>query len=150
MRSARGKLRRTLGLTYIFISHDLSLMRSFVSRVGILYLGRLIETGPTRDLFESPAHPYTRSLIAAVPVVSDEEEALKPHEPIVEGEIPNPANMPSGCAFHTRCPHVMTVCRAEMPGVTLVNRHHSANCHLLRSAPAGVYFPPQTVEETGR
>jgi oligopeptide/dipeptide ABC transporter ATP-binding protein len=143
-------LRRTLGLTYIFISHDLSLMRSFVSRVGVLYLGRLIETGSTRDLFESPAHPYTRSLLGAVPVVSDEEEAMKPKEPIVEGEVPNPANKPPGCAFHTRCPHIMAVCRVEMPGAVPVGCGHDANCHLLRTAPADAPPSPRTVQETGR
>ena len=72
------ELRLRLGLTYIFISHDLSLMRAFANRVGVLYLGRLIETGPTDALFERPAHSYTRALLSAVPVVSDEEEALKP------------------------------------------------------------------------
>jgi peptide/nickel transport system ATP-binding protein len=143
-------LRRTLGLTYIFISHDLSLMRSFVSRVGVLYLGRLIETGPTREVFEAPSHPYTRSLLAAVPVVSDEEEAMKPREPIVEGEIPNPANMPSGCAFHPRCPHVMAVCRSEIPRAAPVSREHSASCHLLRPSPTDATSPPRTLQETRR
>ncbi len=144
------ELRRTLGLTYIFISHDLSLMRAFVSRVGVLYLGRLIETGPTRALFESPAHPYTRSLLSAVPVVSDEEEAFKPHEPIVEGEIPNPANMPSGCAFHTRCSHAMDVCRVAIPGAVRVGADHSANCHLLRPSETDATSPSRTVQEIGR
>ena len=86
---------RSFGLTYMFISHDLSLMRNFANRVGVLYLGRLVEVGPVRRLFEAPAHPYTRSLIAAVPVVSDAEAALKPNEPVVEGEIPSPANQPA-------------------------------------------------------
>ena len=98
------ELGRSLGLTYIFISHDLSLMRNFAGRVGILYLGRLVEVGPVRTLFETPAHPYTRSLLAAIPVISDAEEALKPKAAIVEGEIPSPANQPKGCPFHTRCP----------------------------------------------
>ena len=126
------ELRTRLGLTYIFISHDLSLMRSFASRVGVLYLGRLVETGPTRALFETPAHPYTRSLIAAVPVISDEEERLKPREPIVEGEIPNPANMPRGCAFHPRCPHAFDLCRVEIPRVEAIGPDHGAACHLWR------------------
>ncbi|RBP09919.1 oligopeptide/dipeptide ABC transporter ATP-binding protein [Roseiarcus fermentans] len=107
-------------------------MRAFANHVGILYLGRLIETGPTRALFERPAHPYTRSLLAAVPVVSDEEEALKPREPVAEGEVPNPANMPGGCVFHTRCPHVMAICRSQIPGPEQVGPEHVAHCHLLR------------------
>jgi peptide/nickel transport system ATP-binding protein len=124
-------LGRSLGLTYLFISHDLSLMRNFVSRVGILYLGRLVEVGPVRKLFESPAHPYTRSLIAAVPVVSDEEAALKPNEPVVEGEIPSPANQPAGCAFHTRCPHAFGPCETQFPDAVRLDAGHFARCHLL-------------------
>ena len=124
-------LGRSLGLTYLFISHDLSLMRNFVERVGILYLGRLVEVGPVRSLFEAPAHPYTRSLIAAVPVVSDEESALKPNEPALEGEIPSPANQPAGCAFHTRCPHAFGPCAKELPDVVQLDARHFARCHLL-------------------
>jgi oligopeptide/dipeptide ABC transporter ATP-binding protein len=129
-------LGRSLGLTYLFISHDLSLMRNFVSRVGILYLGRLVEVGPVRKLFESPAHPYTRSLIAAIPVVSDEEAALKPNDPVVEGEIPSPANQPAGCAFHTRCPHAFAPCETQFPDVVRLDAGHFARCHLLAPAMA--------------
>ena len=126
-----NNLGRSLGLTYLFISHDLSLMRNFVTRVGILYLGRLVEVGPVRKLFDTPAHPYTRSLIAAVPVVSDEEAALKPNEPVVEGEIPSPANQPAGCAFHTRCPHAFAPCETQFPDVVRLDAQHFARCHLL-------------------
>jgi peptide/nickel transport system ATP-binding protein len=126
------ELRARLGLTYIFISHDLSLMRSFATRVGVLYLGKLVETGPASALFESPAHPYTRSLISAVPVISEEEERLKPREPLVEGEIPNPANRPRGCAFHPRCPHAFAPCPTEAPAPYEVGAGHIALCHLWR------------------
>jgi oligopeptide/dipeptide ABC transporter ATP-binding protein len=142
-------LRSRLGLTYIFISHDLSLMRSFASRVGVLYLGRLIETGSPRALFDSPAHPYTRSLISAVPVISEEEERLKPHEPMIEGEIPNPANMPKGCAFHPRCPHAFAPCAIETPRAETIGPGHNASCHLWRPKPDGV-VPFKNVEETLR
>jgi peptide/nickel transport system ATP-binding protein len=125
------ELGRSLGLTFIFISHDLSLMRNFASRVGVLYLGRLVEIGATKALFETPAHPYTRSLIASVPVISAEEEALKPKAPIVEGEIPSPANLPSGCAFHTRCPSVFAPCDRLDPDFTALGGGHAARCHLL-------------------
>ena len=125
------------GLAYLFISHDLSLMRNFVTRAGILYLGRLVEVGPVRDLFDAPAHPYTRSLIAAVPVVSDEEAALKPDEPVVEGEIPSPANQPAGCAFHTRCPHAFAPCEAQLPDVVWLDAQHFARCHLLTRDASG-------------
>jgi len=124
-------LGRSLDLTFVFISHDLSLMRNFASRVGILYLGRLVEIGATRALFETPAHPYTRSLLASVPVISDAEEALKPKAPIVEGEIPNPANLPSGCAFHTRCPSAFAPCDRDDPDFTILAAGHVARCHLL-------------------
>ena len=144
------ELRNTLGLTYIFISHDLSLMRSFASRVGILYLGRLIEVGATERLFGAPAHPYTRSLISAVPVVSDEEEAAKPLEPLIEGEIPNPANMPPGCAFHPRCSHAMAACRVDRPGAFRLAPDHSANCWLLGPSEAGPVSKPLNVQEIGR
>jgi len=127
---------RSLGLTYIFISHDLSLMRNFADRVGVLYLGRLVEVGPVRRLFEAPAHPYTRSLIAAVPVVSDAEAALKPQQPVVEGEIPSPANQPPGCAFHTRCPHAFAPCAKEFPEVIWLDAEHYARCHLLKAESA--------------
>ena len=110
-------------------------MRNFVTRVGILYLGRLVEIGPVQSLFGAPAHPYTRSLIAAVPVVSDEEAELKPNEPIVEGEIPSPANQPAGCAFHTRCPHAFAPCAKELPDPVQLDAGHFARCHLL--APGG-------------
>ena len=131
-------LGQRLGLTFVFISHDLSLMRNFASRVGVLYLGRLVEVGETRQVFETPAHPYTKALLASVPVVSDEEEALKPVIPAVEGEIPSPANLPTGCAFHTRCPFAFAPCPRIDPLFTPVAADHTARCHLLdRTVPAG-------------
>ena len=127
-------LGRSLGLAYIFISHDLSLMRNFVSRVGVLYLGRLIEAGSVRRLFEASAHPYTRSLLASVPVISEAEAAVRPQEPILEGEIPSPANLPRGCAFHTRCPYAFAPCAERFPEVTQLDVDHFARCHLLTRA----------------
>jgi len=141
-------LRRSLGLTYIFISHDLSLMRNFASRIGVLYLGRLVEVGPTRKLFESPAHPYTRSLLAAIPVISAEEEALKPKTPIVEGEIPSPTNQPAGCAFHTRCPLAFGLCNRQYPEAFWLDRDHFARCHLL--APDGTRKVAAALEDAAR
>jgi peptide/nickel transport system ATP-binding protein len=82
-------------------------------------------------LFEAPAHPYTRSLIAAIPVISAEEQALKPTEPVVEGEIPSPANQPAGCAFHTRCPRAFAPCDRIFPDVVHLDADHFARCHLL-------------------
>ena len=128
------ELGRSLGLTYIFISHDLGLMRNFASRVGILYLGRLVEVGPTAALFEAPAHPYTQSLLAAIPAISDEEAALKPKVAIVEGEIPSPANQPPGCAFHPRCPSAFGPCPNEMPDLIDIGAGRLGRCHLLSAS----------------
>ncbi|MEM8589716.1 MAG: ABC transporter ATP-binding protein [Pseudomonadota bacterium] len=131
-----------LGLTFLFISHDLSLMRNFCSRVGILYLGRLAETGPTVDVFGSPAHPYTQALIGAVPVVSDEEAALKPSIPALSGEIPSPSRIPKGCSFHTRCPFAFEPCRQTDPVFTVVGQGHEARCHLLEERTASAATVP--------
>jgi peptide/nickel transport system ATP-binding protein len=135
------ELGRTLGLTFLFISHDLSLMRNFASRVAILYLGQICEIGETDILFSAPAHPYTRSLLASVPVITAEEEAMRPNVPIIEGEVPNPANLPSGCAFHTRCPEVFAPCDKIDPDFSTIAMDHRARCHLLRSAPAEANLP---------
>jgi peptide/nickel transport system ATP-binding protein len=142
-----SELGRSLGLTYVFISHDLSLMRNFASRVGVLYLGRLVEVGPTKALFTAPAHPYTRALIAAVPVVSAAEAALKPKAPIAEGEIPSSANLPSGCAFHTRCPSAFDRCSVERPLDSKAGEGHFASCHLLAAGAAPVQTPQQEIRQ---
>lgn len=130
------ELGRTLGLTFLFISHDLSLMRNFATRVGVLYLGQIAELGETDALFSSPAHPYTRSLLASVPVIDAEEEAVRPNVPLVEGEVPSPANLPSGCAFHTRCPSAFAPCDRIDPSFTRLAEDHAARCHLLQPAEA--------------
>jgi peptide/nickel transport system ATP-binding protein len=128
------ELGRTLGLTFLFISHDLSLMRNFATRVGVLYLGQIAEIGKTDLLFSSPAHPYTRSLLASVPIIDAEEEAVRPNVPLVEGEVPSPANLPSGCAFHTRCPSAFAPCDRIDPDFTRLAADHAARCHLLAPA----------------
>jgi peptide/nickel transport system ATP-binding protein len=122
---------RSLGLTFLFISHDLSLMRNFASRVGVLYLGQICEIGATAALFSAPAHPYTRSLIASIPVVAPEDEAARPDAPIIEGEVPSPANLPTGCSFHTRCPSAFAPCDKKDPLFTALAGDHRARCHLL-------------------
>ncbi len=104
-------LQSEFGLTYLFISHDLSVVRHMATRVGVMYLGRIVEIAESKALFRDPQHPYTRMLFDAVP---DLMMTGKPHLS-VEGEIPNPINPPSGCTFHPRCPHVFDRCRAEIP-----------------------------------
>jgi len=105
------RLQRELGLTLLFISHNLAVVHHVADRVGVMYLGRIVELAPTRGLFASPQHPYTRMLLAAVPDLS---LAAKPRT-AVGGEVPNPLDPPTGCAFHPRCPHANERCRREVP-----------------------------------
>ncbi|HSM58554.1 MAG TPA: ABC transporter ATP-binding protein [Candidatus Sulfomarinibacteraceae bacterium] len=125
------RLQRELNLSYLFITHDLSLMRNVASRVAIMYLGRICEVAEASEFFESPQHPYTQMLLSSIPVLSPEEEALKPVKIAPRGEIPSPVNVPSGCSFHTRCPHVMEICRAVDPVMTDTSPRHVARCFLL-------------------
>ena len=98
-----ARLQRELGLTYLLISHDLSVVKNFSTHIAVMYLGKLMEMAPTRELFANPLHPYTRALLSAIPVVTDEELGLIPERITLEGDIPSPANAPTGCVFHTRC-----------------------------------------------
>jgi peptide/nickel transport system ATP-binding protein len=104
-------LQERLGLTLLFITHNLGVIRHMATRVGVMYLGRLVETAPTRDLFAAPRHPYTRMLIEAIP---DAHAPKRAREPIA-GEIPSPIDPPPGCAFHPRCPLAFERCRREIP-----------------------------------
>ena len=104
-------LQRQQGLTYLFISHNLAVVRHVSDQVGVMYLGRLVELAPKQALFERPRHPYTRMLLDAIPKMHDTGRARTP----VSGEVPNPLNPPQGCAFHPRCPHTDPRCRSERP-----------------------------------
>ncbi len=133
------RLQRELNLTYLFITHDLSVMRNLASRVAIMYLGRIAEVAETRRFFEQPQHPYTQMLLSSIPVLTEEEEALKPVRIISTGEIPSPVNIPSGCSFHTRCPVVMDICRKVDPltvGASEEDRNHIVRCHLFDQSAA--------------
>jgi oligopeptide/dipeptide ABC transporter ATP-binding protein len=127
------RLQKELGLTYLFITHDLSLMRNVADRVAIMYLGKIAEVAETAAFFQTPQHPYTRMLLSSIPVVSEEEEKAKPEKITSTGEIPSPVNVPPGCNFHTRCPHVMNICNVVDPVMVPVGNRdgHIARCHLF-------------------
>lgn len=125
------RLQRELHLSYLFITHDLSLMRNVASRVAIMYLGRICEVAETAEFFKNPLHPYTQMLLSSIPVISDAEEELKPRKVISTGEIPSPVNVPSGCSFHTRCPFAMDVCRRVDPVMVEGAPGHQVRCHLF-------------------
>jgi len=124
------QFQKKFKLSYLFITHDLSLMRNVASRVAIMYLGKICEIAPSSDFFKNPLHPYTQMLLSSIPVISDEEEALKPKKIMSTGEIPSPVDVPSGCSFHLRCPKKMDVCSCEDPIMVEVSEGHTVRCHL--------------------
>jgi len=126
-------LQREMNLTYLFITHDLSVIRNVATRIAILYLGGICEIAPAADFFEKPMHPYTRMLISSVPVISDEDERLKPKKVVSSGEIPSPVDMPSGCSFHTRCPEASAICAKECPAMVEAAPGHFVHCHQFSS-----------------
>ena len=119
-------LQNDLGLTFLFISHDLSVVAHICDMVAVMYLGTLVESAPTRRLFEAPRHPYTKALLSAIPSLDPDDRGKFQK---LEGEIPSPANPPSGCKFHTRCPHVIDRCKAEEPVPELSEEGHMVKCH---------------------
>jgi oligopeptide/dipeptide ABC transporter ATP-binding protein len=122
-------LHRRLNLSYLFITHDLSLMRNVSSRVAIMYLGLICEVAETRAFFTAPLHPYTHMLLSSIPVVSEAEEDLKPRKVPSRGEIPSPVNIPKGCRFHPRCPEAVDKCREAVPELRAVDGTHWVACH---------------------
>ena len=119
-------LQRDLGLTYLFISHNLAVVHHVADRVGVMYLGRIVEIAPRDDLFAQPRHPYTRMLLGAIPDMSGAGKSRTP----VAGEVPNPLNPPSGCTFHPRCPLANDRCRREAPAL-LNDKGHEVACHAV-------------------
>jgi oligopeptide/dipeptide ABC transporter ATP-binding protein len=118
-------LQETFALTYVFISHDLSVVRAMCATIAVMYLGKIVEHGPTARVFESPRHPYTQSLLAAVPRIGGRRVT---QDFALEGEPPNPRDIPSGCRFRTRCPLAQTRCAEEEPALRLVDGRAVA-CH---------------------
>jgi len=122
------KLKKELNLTYLFITHDLSLMRNVADRIAIMYLGKIMELATTKDFFENPLHPYTKMLLSSIPVISKEEEQLIPKEIKSQGEIPSPVNLPQGCRFITRCPYVTEECEKKESELVEVEKDHFVRC----------------------
>jgi oligopeptide/dipeptide ABC transporter ATP-binding protein len=122
-----GELQDELGLSYLFITHDLSVVRYLADEVAVMYLGEIVEQGPVSRLFEEPAHPYTRGLLDAVPSADPSTERVRV---AVLGDVPSPAHPPSGCRFHTRCPQAMSRCKVEAPPLVRLSSG-AAFCHLL-------------------
>ncbi|MGD8702476.1 MAG: ATP-binding cassette domain-containing protein [Desulfosarcina sp.] len=127
-------LQAELGLTYLFIAHDLSVVAQIASAVAVLYVGQFVELAPTEKLFFSPRHPYTRALMSAVPSV-DRRLSFDPIK--LEGEIPNPADPPPGCRFHTRCPYATEICRTDPPEWRAIELEHMVACHHVETINAG-------------
>ena len=123
------ELQKDLGLTYFFISHDLSVVAHICDHVAVMYLGQLVETAPTRELFAAPRHPYTKALLSAIPSL-DPDDRGKAQK--LEGEIPSPRNPPPGCKFHTRCPHTIDICKREEPKLDHIAGEHDVACHRWR------------------
>ena len=119
-------LTEELGITFLFISHDLKVVAHICDHVAVMYLGRLVETAPTRELFAAPRHPYTKALLSAIPSLDPDHRGQAQK---LEGEIPSPTNPPPGCKFHTRCPHAIDICRSEEPMLSQLGFEHDVACH---------------------
>ncbi|MCK0151538.1 ATP-binding cassette domain-containing protein [Marivita sp. S6314] len=120
------QIQAEMGLTFLFISHDLSVVAHTCDHVAVMYLGRLVETAPTRKLFEAPRHPYTKALFSAIPSLDPDDRGSAQK---LTGEIPSPTNQPSGCKFHTRCPFAIDHCKRVEPTLETVGSGHDVSCH---------------------
>jgi oligopeptide/dipeptide ABC transporter ATP-binding protein len=123
------ELQHRHGLTYLFISHDLSVVQHISDRIAVMYVGQIVEMALSEDIFSAPKHPYTQALLSSTPI-PDPDRGME--RIILKGSVPNPANPPSGCRFHTRCPYVMEICIKDMPEIYSVGEGHWAMCHLLK------------------
>jgi oligopeptide transport system ATP-binding protein len=133
-----ARLQEELGLTYVFIAHDLAVVRHLSKEIAVMYLGRIVERAKAEDLFASPRHPYTQALLSAIPIPDPKVERSRKRLVLV-GEVPSPLKPPSGCAFHTRCPQVMDRCKVEAPALVDRGGGHLSACHLedVEKAAAG-------------
>lgn len=123
------QIQKELGLTYVFIAHDLSVVQYMSNRIMVMYLGRVVETADSRRLYDNPLHPYTQALLSAVPVPSLNKEKQRI---VLDGDVPSPINKPSGCPFHTRCSQCMEICKKELPPTVTTEEGHQVVCHLYQ------------------
>ena len=128
-------LQEQFGLAYVFISHDLAVVRHIAHRVAVMYLGRLVEVGETDTLFSQPHHPYTQALLSAAPVPDPERKRTRI---VLKGDVPSPANVPAGCHFHPRCPVAQAVCAQDIPPLRDVGNGQMAACHFAKAFPIAV------------
>ena len=119
-------MQHEMGLTYLFTAHDLSVVRHNSHRIGVMYLGTIVETAPKKELYANPRHPYTRALLSAVPIPDPE---VKKERITLKGDLPSPSNPPSGCLFHTRCPHCTEKCKTQVPTPVEIAPGHIVKCH---------------------
>lgn len=121
------QLKEDFNLTFLFISHDLSVIKYLSDRIAIMYLGEVVEIGRTEEIFKDPKHPYTKALLSSVPELNPQDEKERIH---LQGELPSPENLPTGCKFHTRCPYVMEICKTSTPQVKEFSDTHNCKCFL--------------------
>ena len=125
------ELQQKLGMTYLFIAHDLNVIRHISQQVGVMYLGSLVEVCDADSLYKNPMHPYTQALLSAIPI-PDPEVSRKKQRVVLEGDVPSPINPPRGCKFHTRCPYAMDICREIRPETVTVGPGHTCACHKVQ------------------
>jgi oligopeptide/dipeptide ABC transporter ATP-binding protein len=142
-------LQQRLGIAYLFIAHDLSVVRHVSSRIAVMYLGRIVEEGPSESVYLTPRHPYTEALLSAIPIPEPVRQRSR-RRIVLEGDIPSPANPPTGCHFHTRCPRAMDICREVDPPAFTTDDGTTVYCHLHTSGPALAGAPVTTLRDVPR